>query len=147
MSSRRDLLLAVLCGLQIATEWQLVVGYNHPVLRTPLHWRGISHVDGCGVMVGCGRLWFVLDGVGVFFLGYMRIGKLNSCTQSWTCEGWQLYPAAQRGVQATARGPKLNDGDESLIAQKKKKGEGVVESHSPHCTVAMGAMVGIGLMF
>ena len=26
-------------------------GYNHPVLRTPLHWRGISHVDGCGVVV------------------------------------------------------------------------------------------------
>ena len=28
-----------------------MVGYKHPVLRTPLHWRGISHVDGCGVVV------------------------------------------------------------------------------------------------
>jgi hypothetical protein len=32
--------------------------------------------------------------------------------------GWQLYPAAQRGVQATARDPNPNEGEESFIAPK-----------------------------
>ena len=36
--------------------WLVVVGYNHPVLRTPLQWRGISHVDGGG------WLWLVVVG-------------------------------------------------------------------------------------
>ena len=56
--------------------WWVVVGYKHPVLRTPLYfdfaqyklWRGIAHVDGLWmVVVGCG-------GVVVFFLVH-AVGK------------------------------------------------------------------------
>ena len=59
--------------------WLVVVGYNHPVLRTPLYfdfaqyklWRGISHVDGGGF------LWLVV--VLLPFEHFVR--RLRLCTE------------------------------------------------------------------
>ena len=123
------------CGM-----WMLVVGYNHPVLRTPLQWRGTRHVDGwwfgtttpsCGhpstsaslsINSGgeCG-MWMLVVG---FFACVCAGQSPIAIPKAPTCAGWQLYPAAQRGVQATARDPKPHEVDESPIAQRygaKKK--------------------------
>ena len=63
---------------------------------------------------------FVVDGGGVFF-GTCDKKSLIAAAKAPSCAGWQLYPAAQRGVQATARDPKPNEGDRSPTAQEKKK--------------------------